>query len=108
MKRHEIERFACDSTSIASMGYGDGVCVVQFSNGHLFAYAMSHAEWEKFRDAESKGKYYAAAVKGRFSGEKLTGKCGQCGSEPEVLGEPCGDCGADVVRQIDSVHKERD
>lgn len=109
MARHLIERFAVDSSSITSVGYSEaeGVCVVQFTSGHLYAYPMAHAEFEKFALAESKGKYFNTAIKGRFAGEKLTGRCGKCGSEPEIIGEACGDCGSAMVRAIDSVHKER-
>ena len=103
--RHLIERFPADSSMIKSMGYGDGVAVVEFPNGHLFAYEMSHAEWSKWRDSESKGKYFNQVIKGRVTGDKLTGKCASCGSEPELLGELCADCGG-LIRAIDTAHKE--
>lgn len=107
LKRHEIERYAIDSSSIKSAGYSDGLLIVEFINGHLYAYAMPHAEFEKFAAAESKGRYFNQTIKGRFNGEKLTGRCGGCGSEPEVIGEPCRQCGAAMVRAIDTVHKEQ-
>lgn len=103
-KRSEVERFPVDSSMIKSMGYGAGAVVVEFPNGHLFAYEMPHAEWEKFRDAESLGKYFNTVIKGRVTGEKLTGRCADCGSEPEVIGEPCADCDG-LVRAIDTTHK---
>ncbi len=95
--KHKIERFDVDSSSIKSAGYSDGVCVVQFANGHLYAYAMEHAEFEKFALAESKGRYFNTAIKGRFQGEKLTGRCGKCGSEPEIIGVKCSECGTEQV-----------
>lgn len=107
LKRHQIERFAVDSSSLKSVGYSEGVCVCEFVNGHLYAYPMAHAEFEKFALAESKGRYFNQVIKGKMAGEKLTGRCGACGSEPEVIGEPCSDCGATMVRAIDTTHKER-
>lgn len=103
---HEIERFAVDSSSLKSVGYADGVCVCEFVNGHLYAYPMAHAEFEKFALAESKGRYFNQSIKGKFAGEKLTSRCGKCGSEPEVVGLPCREC-TSVILAMDLVHKER-
>lgn len=104
MMPHEIERYAVDSTNIKSIGYSDGVCVVQFGNGNLYAYTMTPEEFEDFARAASKGGYFNARIRGRVTGEKLTGKCSGCGNEPEVLAVPCPSCGA-VVRQVDKIHK---
>lgn len=94
LKPHLIERFAVDSSNIKSVGYEGGVCVVEFSSGDVFAYGMPAAEFEAFAAAESKGKYFAAHIRGKVSGSKLTGQCPKCGSRPEFIGETCSDCGA--------------
>lgn len=102
-----IERFALDSSSIKSAGYGEGHLVVEFSSGDLFAYAMEHREFLKFAEAESKGKYFASAIKGRFPGTKLTGKCATC-LGIGIIGQACtatAGCGG-PVRAVDRVHKE--
>lgn len=106
-KAHQIERFAIDSSSIKTIGYSNGTLVVGFSSGHLYAYAVPQDVFEAFAAAESKGKHFAAHIKGKFTSAKLTGRCGVCGSEPEILGEACSDCGAENVRALDTVHKER-
>jgi hypothetical protein len=102
---HLIERFAVDSSSIKSIGYQDGICVLEFTSGHLYAYPMSEEQFTGFAQAESKGRYYAANIKGKISGEKLTSRCGKCGNEPEVVGEPCSSC-AELILATDRVHKE--
>ncbi len=106
LKKHQIERFAIDSTSIKSIGYQDGICVTEFSSGHLYAHPMSEAQFTAYAQSPSKGRYFNTEIKGKFNGEKLTSRCGKCGSEPEIVGEPCSDCGATIL-PMDSVHKEQ-
>lgn len=106
LKRHLIERFQIDSSACKELGYQDGVCVVGLPSGHLYAYPMSESDFVAFAQSESKGKYYNSVVKGKFTGEKLTSKCHICGSEPEVIGERCSDCGTTTIRPVDTVHKE--
>ncbi len=103
---HKIDRYAVDSSTIKAIGYEDGICVVEFANGSLFSYAMEHREFEKFAGAESKGKYFNQAIRGKFAGTKLTGKCATCGALG-IIGETCPEatCGGDV-RAVDRVHKE--
>lgn len=106
MKRHQIERFKVDSSNIASIGYDGGILVVEFTNGHLYAYAVDQATFEAFAAAESKGRHFNQQIRGKVSGEKLTSRCGKCGSEPEIVGDPCSDCGAKIL-PLDTIHKER-
>lgn len=101
----QIERYAVDSSNIKSMGYHDGIAVVEFANGQIYAYRMEDREWEKFSLAESKGKYFNSAVRGRFPAEKLTGKCKVCGDDPQLIGQSCAKCGG-LVLAVDKVHKE--
>ena len=105
MSRHLIERFSVDSSTIKSIGYEDGVCVVEFTNGHLFAYPMEPGTFEMFAHAESKGRHFNREIRGKVSGEKLTGMCAACGLVPAVIVEPCPACGG-TVRMIDSKRKE--
>lgn len=103
--RHAIPRYAVDSSTVKSIGYDVGVCVVEFANGNLYAYPMNVEDFEAFAAAESKGRHFNTMIRGKVSGEKLTGRCSQCGSEPEVKSPcPCPECGG-VVRQVDKVHK---
>lgn len=105
LKRHEIERFKIDSSVVISAGYQDGICVLEMPNGHLYSYAMPQADFDAFAAAESKGRHFNTIIRKQFSGSKLTSRCGKCGSEPEIVGEPCGDCGA-VIVTMDTWHKE--
>lgn len=107
VKAHEIERYKVDSSNIESVGYQDGVMVVEFKNGHLYRYALDTEAFEAFARAESKGQYFNKQIRGKVSGEKLTGQCPNCGSAPEIIGETCSDCGVGTVRPIDTAHKER-
>lgn len=106
-KPHQIERLKVDSTTIAEVGYEDGVLVVMFTSGHLYAYQVTPAQFEAFAQATSKGSHFNREIKGKVSGQKLTGACPECGSTPEIIGEVCTDCGVGIVRAIDSTHKER-
>lgn len=101
---HRIERFKVDSSTIASVGYQDGVLVVEFANGHLFAYEVTPEQFEAFARAESKGRHFNQQIRGKVTGRKLTGKCPTCGSAPEIIGETCRDCGVGIVRAIDTTH----
>lgn len=102
---HTIERFAVDSSTVKSIGYAEGVCVVEFVNGHLYAYPMTAEQFEPFAASESKGRYFNTQIRGKFAGEKLTGQCVGCGQAPAVIAIPCASCGG-VVRPIDRTHKE--
>lgn len=105
MNAHKIERFAVDSSNLKSIGYDGAVCVVEFGNGHLYAYPMPQAEFDRFAAAESKGRYFNQEIRSKVPGEKLTGQCAGCGKSPTIIAEPCPSCGG-VVRAIDKVHKD--
>lgn len=102
---HLIARYAIDSSNLKAIGYEDGLCVVEFHSGHLYAYAMTPEQFEAFATAESKGRYFNQEIRGKFTGDKLTGQCAGCQLTPAVMAEPCPSCGA-AVRPIDRVHKE--
>lgn len=105
LKPHQIERFKIDSGTIREIGYENSTCVICFHTGALFAYPMTGSEFAEFARAESKGRYFNQHIRGKISGTKLTGKCPNCGSEPEIIGEICKDCGCGVARPVDRVHK---
>ncbi len=104
---HKIERFAIDSSSIKTAGYDHGTLCVEFTSGHLYAYQVPAEVFEAFASAESKGRFFGTQIRGKFTSAKLTGKCSACGSEPQIIGETCPECGCDTVRAIDTTHKER-
>lgn len=105
-KLHEIERFKVDSSSIKAIGFEDDICVVEFPNGHLFAYSMTPEQFEAFARSESKGRHYAKEIKGKLAGNKLTGGCKACGKQPQVIGETCA-CGGQVVALVSKREAER-
>jgi len=76
-----------DSSNLAARGYDleRSILAVQFkTSGIIFHYAGVPADLARtFFEADSSGK---------FSGERMTGPCGKCGSEGWI-GELCGDCG---------------
>ena len=96
---HLIERILVDSSSVKGIGYQDGTLVVEFANGHLYAYAMTPEEFEAFAAAESKGRYFNTQIRGKFAGTKLTGACANCLAAPQVIGTTCA-CGGTVVGQM--------
>lgn len=105
LRPHQIERYAVDSGTIAAIGYEGGVCVVEFQNGSLFAYAMAAEQFQQFAQAESKGRYFNQCMRGKLAGTKLTGQCGDCSHVPVVIGELCQNCGTGIGRAVDKVHK---
>lgn len=101
-----IERFAVDSSTIKSVGYADGLLVVEFQNGHLYSYVMPAEDFEAFARAESKGSYFNKNIRGKFTGEKLTGACAACLAQPLVIGSVCA-CGGAVVAIVSKAEAAR-
>ena len=103
----QIERFGIQSSTIKSAGYERGVFVLEFHNGSVFAYKdFDIATFEAFAQAESKGKFFNQEIRGKYQGEKITGKCASCGAEPHIIGGLCPVCGTGLVREVDRVHRE--
>lgn len=105
-KLHEIPRYALDSSSLKSAGFEDDICVIEFPNGHLFAYSMTPEQFEAFARSESKGRHYAKEIKGKLAGNKLTGACASCQKQPQVIGETC-ECGGQVMALVSKREAER-
>lgn len=83
------------SSNLEAIGYDDRtrILAVQFRSGHIHHYAGVAAETAlELLGAESKGKYYAATIKGRYQAERMTGVCPDCGDIGR-LAETCADCG---------------
>lgn len=74
-----------------------GIVGVRFKNGHIYHYAgVPSKVAEEFYTSESKGRYYGKAIKGQYTGQKMTGMCAACNDGPGWIGEPCTDCGTSV------------
>lgn len=87
------------SSNISGAGYKaeKRILAVRFKSGDIFHYAGVSTEMAlAFYAADSKGRYYAEHIKGKFNGQKMTGKCPKCGDGPGWLEETCSDCGTAV------------
>lgn len=89
------------SSNLAAYGYNaeKRILAVQFHEGHIFHYAGVPMEKAlEFGASDSKGRFYAREIKGKYQAQRMTGTCPQCGSEHGWIGERCTDCGcADYV-----------
>lgn len=87
---------AITSRALRAVGYHPAkqILAIQFTNGSIFHYAgVPLAPALELYNAESKGRYYASTIRGKFEGEKMTGSCSGC-SVQGWIGEPCALCGA--------------
>lgn len=69
-----MERTAVSSSNIGTIGYEaeTQTLEVEFLNGSIYQYAgVSVEEYEAMMNADSKGKYLNANIKGRYSFTKL-------------------------------------
>lgn len=84
-----------ESSSLKARGYDAErrILAVQFANGHIFHYGSFPLETAtEFGGAESAGKFYAAHIKGKYPGLKMTGACPACAAVGYVGdGCSCGD-----------------
>lgn len=63
------------SGMLTAIGYDKDTSTlhVQFPKGDIYRYPGFPQElWEQFQAAESKGKFFAASIRGKFSGTKVT------------------------------------
>lgn len=87
------------SSNLAAIGYNDvkQILAVQFRSGAIFHYApVSEDLFRAFCQAPSLGTFYAKEIRGKVSGQKMTGTCPKCGAMGWI-GETCTDCGCAVV-----------
>jgi hypothetical protein len=90
----DLEEIA--SSNLAAIGYNDRkrIAGLRFKSGDVFHYADVPAEvFASWYLAESRGKFYAANIRGQYRGEKMTGTCPKCGDRPGWIGETCESCG---------------
>jgi hypothetical protein len=86
---------AIQSSNLQAIGYDPRrlILAVQFNSGDIYHYASVPLEtFAEFYGADSKGRYYAANIRGKFTGQKMTGPCPKCGARG-FAGETCADCG---------------
>lgn len=83
------------SSNLAAVGYNEAkrILAIEFKSGAIYHYAGVPEEVAgEFAVAESRGKFYAAHIKGKYQGQKMTGPCPNCG-DSGWIGETCQDCG---------------
>lgn len=83
------------SSVIAAVGYDSGkrILAVMFHTGHIVNYADVSIQMAlDLVAAQSIGAYYSKHIRGKFSGRRMTGPCGNCGDEG-YIGDTCTDCG---------------
>ena len=93
---HEIALEPCDSKAFAAYGYDNGTLAVQWHSGHIHHYPIDEKTWQAFREAPSKGSFFAHEIRHQVQGEKMTGTCHRCGDIGR-LGQTCGDCGTSTI-----------
>lgn len=87
-----------ESSNLAAIGYDEqrSILAVQFKHGPIFHYAGVPSDVAAlFAVSASKGRFYAQTIRGKFSGQLMTGECEKCGILGYV-GETCSDCGCGV------------
>lgn len=95
-----IPAFPVSSSNIQAIGYDEDkrILAVEFKSGSIYHYADIGADLAlDLVNAESIGRFYSQHVRGKFTGQKMTGHCPACGIQARV-GELCPDCGtAEIV-----------
>lgn len=104
----QVPVFAVESSNLEAVGYDAEleVLAVQFKprsgkqKGPRFHYhGVKPDVYEELLNAVSCGSFYAARIKGKYHGERVTGPCSVCGEEGPIgeacvvtseAGEPCG------------------
>lgn len=107
-----IDRYAVDSSNLKSIGYcaERRVLAIEFlSSRQVLHYdGFPPEKFEELAKSESRGKFYAREIKGKYSARPMTGLCPTCGLLG-YIGEQCegidGAACAGIVREIDRTHK---
>ena len=71
-----MERVSMESTSIRSIGFAraNRVMDVEFVTGAVYRYfRVPEAAFDEFKRAESKGRYFAQSVRGKYEFERIEG-----------------------------------
>lgn len=91
---HGIDREPVESSNILALGYDfhTQTLAIEFKSGDVFHYAaVPVAVAAELGGALSKGQFYAAHIRGKFSSTLMTGICEVC-AERGVVGHPCPAC----------------
>lgn len=108
--KREIPREAVESSNIVSIGY-DGRAeqlAVEFKSGHIYHYSgVSMDVALSMGVATSKGRFFAANIKGKFPSELMTGICPAC-HDIGWVNVTCTDCGTRVYAEIDREHRNHE
>lgn len=69
----QIERTTVQSTNVKSIGYdpASATLEVEFASGVYRYFDVPASVAEDFLNSSSKGRYFAIAIKGRFSSHKV-------------------------------------
>jgi hypothetical protein len=62
------------SSAISDIGYSPDIqtLFIRFPSGNVYSYPeVSNDLWAQFQAAESKGKFYGQAIKGKFTGSPV-------------------------------------
>lgn len=85
-----------ESSNIAAIGYdaARSILAVQFKGkGDIYHYAAVPVPVaQRLYGAPSIGRFYTDEIKGKFTGQRMTGPCVKCG-DTGWDGERCTDCG---------------
>lgn len=69
-----IERVAVESSSLVSVGFAKEARIleVEFRSGAIYRYfAVPLAIFEEFKRAESKGRYFAQSIRGKYQFQRV-------------------------------------
>lgn len=117
-----IPRIDVDSSNLKSIGYCDQrrVLAIEFvSSRQVLHYdGVPPEKFEELGRSESRGKFYAREIKGKYPARPMTGLCPKCGLLG-YIGEQCqatiaielangqldGPQCDGIVREIDRTHK---
>lgn len=104
----EIPRGAVTSSNIVSIGYHAPTqeLAVEFKSGHVYHHKGVPASLvDDLDQAESKGRFYAANIKGKFKSELMTGICPKC-NDLGWVNRTCEDCGTAKYAPLDREHRD--
>lgn len=103
-----IDRYDVDSSNLKSIGYDESrrVLAIEFlSSRQVLHYdGFPPEKFEELSQSESRGKFYAKEIKGKYPARPMTGLCPKCGLLG-YIGERCADCDG-IVREIDRTHTQ--
>lgn len=102
-----IPRTKVESSNLFAFGYDPTLRTlsVQFKgSGDIWHYHDVPEELvTEFREAESVGRFFGQRIRGKFTGDRMTGPCPKCG-DVGVVAQVCEDCGCAAYRRVDKMH----